>query len=118
MLTQILDAADPYISEAIFGFLATYTGFLFRYIFRTNQSQESLHKAIQTGVDLVTDSIALKADEYLEKGIPPALREIVTTYAIQSVPDAVKFLKADHNKLELLATAKIRERVAQFASQF
>lgn len=57
MLDQALDLLDPHIAELIWGAIVAYFGWVFRYIAKTKQSQDSLHRALGTGVDLVTDAL-------------------------------------------------------------
>jgi len=58
MFDSVLDMLDPYITEVLFGLILSAFGGIATRIFRTKASQDSLHSALETGVDLVTDAIA------------------------------------------------------------
>lgn len=112
MLDQILDYIDPYIAEFIIGVIGAKMAWVYTYVVRTRQSQESLHSAIHTGVDLITDALARTVPGANVK-VPDVLVQEVVEYTMQSVPDAVKFLKAKRRSIELLARAKINARLPQ-----
>lgn len=115
MLDQILDYADPYIAEFLIGLIGTRLVWVYTYVARTKQSQESLHSAIHTGVDLITDALA-RTVPGANTPVPDVLVQEVVEYTMQSVPDAVKFLKAKRRSIELLARAKINMRLPHILS--
>lgn len=120
MLDRILDFIDPYIVEGILLILTTYFGVVYRTIFRTKASQDSLHKALTTGVDGVTDRIAEMLTSSAEQGVRvggPALVDRVVDYVKGSIPDSLKFLKASDTQLYKMADAKIKARAADMAAQ-
>ncbi len=114
MFDRILDLADPYIAEAIFTLLVTYFGWAFKSIFKTKQSQESLHSALNTGVDMITDLLAHSASAATGKVdvIADQMISEVVDYTRLSVPDAIKHLKPTTVQLRKMAIAKIRGRLA------
>lgn len=118
MLDRLLDVADPYIAEAIVGVASTYMGFLFRSVFKTKESQASLHRAIATGVDYVTDHLAASISQHstfvtsLDR-LPPEVSDALVGYIKGSVPGAVAYLKADDHQLNRMARAAINARMLQ-----
>lgn len=117
MLDQIFDFADPHIAELIWGAIATYFGWVFRYIAKTKQSQDSLHRALETGVDLITD-VLVRLILTNPAGIAAdKLVGTVIDYARGSVPGALKWLLPSEEKLLEMATAKINAKVADLIAK-
>lgn len=117
MLDRIFDFADPHIAELIWGAIATYFGWVFRYIAKTKQSQDSLHRALETGVDLITD-VLVRLILTNPAGIAAdKLVGTVIDYARGSVPGALKWLLPSEEKLLEMATAKINAKVADLIAK-
>ena len=117
MLDRIFDFADPHIAELIWGAIATYFGWVFRYIAKTKQSQDSLHRALETGVDLITD-VLVRLILTNPAGIAAdKLAGTVLDYARGSVPGALKWLLPSEEKLLEMATAKINAKVADLIAK-
>lgn len=103
MLRDILHAMTPYIAEMIFAAVSTYGTILFRSIFKTKQSQQSLHSALHTGVYLLSDVLA-------DQLTRPELIKVVIDYVRRSTPDAVGYLKPSQEQLEDMAESKLNQR--------
>ena len=117
MLDRIFDFADPHITELIWGALATYFGWVFRWIFKTRESRDALHRALGTGVDLVTDAL-VKMILTNPAGIAAdKLAGTVVDYARGSVPDAIKWLLPSEAQLIKMAEAKLNAKVAEIVAQ-
>lgn len=130
MIDRTLDFLDPYLVEIIWTAIVLPILDRFRWIARTKESRDALHKALASGVDLVSDAlvqiilanpIGYKVDQ---------LAGQVADYAFDSVPDAIKFLMAkgwfmrlfgmkavpEHEQrawIEKMATAKLKARAAE-----
>ena len=92
MIDRTLDFLDPYLVELIWTMIALPILNRFRWIARTKESREALHRALATGVDRVTDALVLlilanplgfKVDQ---------LAGQVADHVFASVPDALRFL--------------------------
>ena len=92
MLDRLIDHLDPYLSKALWILVFAPILERFRWIARTKEAQASLHSALQTGVDKVTDllvsvvlanPIGFKLDQYAGQ---------VADHVFDSVPGALKFL--------------------------
>ncbi len=92
MIDKTLDFLDPYLVEIIWTAIVLPILDRFRWIARTKESRDALHRALRTGVDRVTDALALivianplgfKVDQ---------LAGQVADHVFASVPDAIKFL--------------------------
>lgn len=114
---KVLDVLDPYIAEIIFTVLTTYFGWAIRLFFASKASQDNLHLALETGVDLVTDRLAdaINGGSIFKGTQSNAIAEVVA-YVKGSVPGSIKTLKASERQLEKMAKAKINGRVAWLAS--
>jgi hypothetical protein len=120
MFDRILDFLDPYIAEVIITLIGSYFGWIYRYVLVTKQSQESLHKAIHSGVDLSTDMLATMASAGVggsDKQLGIIVDQVVA-YTEKSVPDAVKYLAPSADQLRLLATAKVKRRLVKITGMF
>lgn len=121
MLDTLLDRLDPIIAEAIFGLVMLYAGNVVRLFFRNKESQDNLHKALETGVDYVTDELADFVQRRIAGGlggaplsVPNDLVQRISEYAETSVPGAIKTIKqATPEKLMEMARAKANVRVTQ-----
>lgn len=92
MIDRTLDFLYPYLVEIIWTAIVLPILNRFRWIARTKESRDALHRALKTGVDRVTDALALivianplgfKVDQ---------LAGQVADHVFASVPDALRFL--------------------------
>ena len=130
MLDRITDFADPFIAEWLWLFVVAPILDRIRWVFKTKESREALHRALGTGVDLVSDAlvaivianpIGFKVDQ---------LSGRVADYALDSVPDAIRFLltkswfmrvfgqkpvamEEQRAWIEKMATAKLRAKATE-----
>lgn len=133
MIDRLLDGADPFIAELIWLLVLPILDRI-RWVFKTRESRDALHRALNSGVDLVTDAlvriilanpIGFKVDQ---------LAGQVADYAIDSTPDAIKFLlgkpwfmrlfgmqavPADQQRawIEKMATARLKARAAELLAK-
>lgn len=133
MLDRLFDGADPFIADLIWLLVLPILDRI-RWVFKTRESREALHRALSTGVDLVTDAlvrvilanpIGFKVDQ---------LAGQVADYALDSTPDAIKFLLSkpwfmrmfgmqpvplDQQRawIEKMATAKLKARAADLLAK-
>lgn len=117
MIDRVFDFADPYIAELIWGFIATYYGWVFRWIFKTRESRDALHRALGTGVDLVTDALVRMILTNPAGIAADKLAGTVVDYARGSVPDALKWLLPSEAQLIKMAEAKLNAKVAELVTQ-
>lgn len=117
MLDQALDILDPHITELIWGAIVTYFGWVFRYIAKTKQSQDSLHRALGTGVDLVTDALVRMVLTNPAGMAADKLAGTVVDYAKGSVPGALRWLLPSEAQLIRMAEAKLKERTADLIAK-
>ena len=117
MLDQTLDFLDPHIAELIWGGIATYFGFVFRYIAKTKQAQDSLHRALQTGVDLATDALVAMILTNPAGVAADRLAGQVVKYAKGSVPGALRWLLPSDDHLMKMAEAKLNATVADLIAK-
>lgn len=117
MLDRILDFADPHIAELIWGAIVTYFGWVFRYIAKTKQAQDSLHRALGTGVDLVTDALVAMILTNPAGIAADKLAGTVVDYVRGSVPGALKWLLPSEAQLIKMAEAKINAAVADLIAK-
>lgn len=117
MIDNIVDFMDPHIAELIWGVIVSYFGWVFRYIAKTKQSQESLHRALHTGVDLVTDVLVRMVLTNPAGMAADRLAGTVVEYVRGSVPDALRWLLPSEQQLIDMATAKLNERVADLVAK-
>ena len=117
MLDQALDMLDPHIAELIFAAIATYFGWVFRYIFKTKQSQDSLHRALGTGVDLVTDALVALVLRHPAGFAVDQFAGTVVNYVRGSVPGALRWLLPSEAQLMTMAEAKLKERTAEIMAK-
>lgn len=117
MLDRIFDFADPHIAELIWGAIVTYFGWVFRYIAKTKQAQDSLHRALGTGVDLVTDALVRMILTNPAGMAADKLAGTVVDYARGSVPGALKWLLPSEAQLIKMAEAKINAAVADLIAK-
>ena len=92
MLDAAFDFVDPYIAEAIWTALLTYFGWVFRWIAKTKESRAALHSALHTGVDKVTDLLAVAILKHPLAFTVDQYAGTVADHVFASVPDALKFL--------------------------
>lgn len=92
MLDQIFDYLDPHIAEAIWTLIGTYFGWVFRWVLRTRESRDALHRAIQTGIDKVTDLLVIAILNHPLGFTVDRFIGTVADHVFDSVPDALKFL--------------------------
>ena len=117
MLDKILDFADPHIAELIWGAIVTYFGWVFRYIAKTKQAQDSLHRALGTGVDLVTDALVTMLLTNPAGIAADKLAGTVVDYVRGSVPGALRWLLPSEAQLIKMAEAKINAAVADLIAK-
>lgn len=117
MLDRIFDFADPHIAELIWGAIVTYFGWVFRYIAKTKQAQDSLHRALGTGVDLVTDALVAMLLTNPAGIAADKLAVTVVDYVRGSVPGALKWLLPSEEQLIKMAEAKINAAVADLIAK-
>ena len=117
MLDRIFDFADPHIAELIWGAIVTYFGWVFRYIAKTKQAQDSLHRALGTGVDLVTDALVAMLLTNPAGIAADKLAGTVVDYVRGSVPGALKWLLPSEAQLIKMAEAKINATVADLIAK-
>ena len=117
MLDRIFDFADPHIAELIWGAIVTYFGWVFRYIAKTKQAQDSLHRALGTGVDLVTDALVAMILTNPAGIAADKLAGTVVDYVRGSVPGALKWLLPSEAQLIKMAEAKINAAVADLIAK-
>ena len=117
MLDRIFDFADPHIAELIWGAIVTYFGWVFRYIAKTKQAQDSLHRALGTGVDLVTDALVAMLLTNPAGIAADKLAGTVVDYVRGSVPGALKWLLPSEAQLIKMAEAKINAAVADLIAK-
>ena len=103
MLPKIIEVIEPHIVEAIFAFIMAHFGWFTRNFFKTRESQRNLHLAIGTGVNYALDAVL--SNSSLNKAM-----EQVTEYVEHSVPDSIRFLKADREQIDRMAVAAISAR--------
>lgn len=133
MIDRIFDSADPIIAEWLWLLVLPILDRI-RWVFKTKESRDALHRALGTGVDLVTDALVriilanplgFKVDQ---------LAGHVADYALDSTPDAIKFLlskswfmrlfgqtavaPADQRAwIEKMATAKLKARATELLAK-
>lgn len=117
MLDRIFDFADPHIAELIWGAIVTYFGWVFRYIAKTKQAQDSLHRALGTGVDLVTDALVAMILTNPAGIAADKLAGTVVDYVRGSVPGALRWLLPSEAQLIKMAEAKINAAVADLIAK-
>ena len=117
MLDRIFDFADPLIAELIWGAIVTYFGWVFRYIAKTKQAQDSLHRALGTGVDLVTDALVAMLLTNPAGIAADKLAGTVVDYVKGSVPGALRWLLPSEAQLIKMAEAKINAAVADLIAK-
>lgn len=117
MLDRILDFADPHIAELIWGAIVTYFGWVFRYIAKTKQAQDSRHRALGTGVDLVTDALVTMLLTNPAGIAADKLAGTVVDYVRGSVPGALRWLLPSEAQLIKMAEAKINAAVADLIAK-
>lgn len=117
MLDRVFDFADPHITELIWGVIVTYFGWVFRYIAKTKQAQDSLHRALGTGVDLVTDALVRMILTNPAGIAADKLAGTVVDYVRGSVPGALKWLLPSEDQLIRMAEAKINAKVADLIAK-
>lgn len=117
MLDRIFDFADPHIAELIWGAIVTYFGWVFRYIAKTKQAQDSLHRALGTGVDLVTDALVAMLLTNPAGIAADKLAGTVVDYVRGSVPGALRWLLPSEAQLIKMAEAKINAAVADLIAK-
>lgn len=113
MIDSIFDFLDPHITELIWTAIGTYFGWVFRWIFKTKESREALHRALGTGVDLVTDALVKMILTNPAGVAADQLAGVVVDYAKGSVPDALKWLLPSQTQLVEMATAKLNAKMAE-----
>lgn len=110
LINTIQDFVDTAIVEIIFTAIMTYGGWLARWFFRTRESREALHSAIHTGVGMITNEIFdLARPEHADRS-DGVLIDKVVAYARGSVPDSIKWLKADDVTMRNMAKAYINAK--------
>lgn len=117
MLDQTLDFLDPHIAELIWGGIVTYFGWVFRYIAKTKQAQDSLHRALGTGVDLVTDALVAMILTNPAGIAADRLAGQVVGYVKGSVPGALRWLLPSDAQLMKMAEAKLNAAVADLVAK-
>ena len=117
MLDQTFDFLDPHLTELIWGGIVTYFGFVFRYIAKTKQAQDSLHRALGTGVDLVTDALVAMILTNPAGVAADRLAGQVVNYAKGSVPGALRWLLPSDAHLMKMAEAKLNAAVADLVAK-
>ena len=117
MLDQTFDFLDPHLTELIWGGIVTYFGFVFRYIAKTKQAQDSLHRALGTGVDLVTDALVAMILTNPAGVAADRLASQVVNYAKGSVPGALRWLLPSDAHLMKMAEAKLNAAVADLVAK-
>ena len=117
MLDQTFDFLDPHLTELIWGGIVTYFGFVFRYIAKTKQAQDSLHRALGTGVDLVTDALVAMILTNPAGVAADRLAGQVVNYAKGSVPGALRWLLPSDAQLMKMAEAKLNAAVADLVAK-
>lgn len=117
MLDQTLDFLDPHIAELIWGGIVTYFGWVFRYIAKTKQAQDSLHRALGTGVDLVTDALVAMILTNPAGIAADRLAGQVVGYVKGSVPGALRWLLPSDAQLMRMAEAKLNAAVADLVAK-
>lgn len=109
MIDRALDFADPYIAEAIWTAIATYFGWVFRWIARTKESRAALHSALHTGVDKVTDLLAVAILKNPVGFTVDRFAGTVADHVFASVPDALRFLMGQAWFMRLLGKKPMTE---------
>lgn len=117
MLDKLTDFLDPSITELIWAGLTGYFGWLFRWIFKTRESRDALHRALGTGVDLVTDALVRMVLANPAGMAADKLAGAVVDYARGSVPDALKWLMPSEAQLIKMAEAKLNAKVAELVAK-
>ena len=117
MLDQALDLLDPHIAELIWGAIVAYFGWVFRYIAKTKQAQDSLHRALGTGVDLVTDALVAMILTNPAGIAADRLAGQVVGYVKGSVPGALRWLLPSDAQLMKMAEAKLNAAVADLVAK-
>tara|TARA_R110000850_G_scaffold233967_3_gene358861 strand:+ start:3873 stop:4244 length:372 start_codon:yes stop_codon:yes gene_type:complete len=117
MLPDFFSQLDQYIVEGILALIATYGGFLGRWLLRTKESRLALHSALMTGVSLVSGKIYARVFDTPEKVDYADLVDELVDYVELSVPDALKFLRPSRDQLELMAQSYIVPKVVDLRSQ-
>lgn len=117
MLDRIFDFADPHLTELIWGGIVTYFGWVFRYIAKTKQAQDSLHRALGTGVDLVTDALVRMILTNPAGIAADKLAGAVVDYVRGSVPGSLRWLLPSEAQLIRMAEAKINAKVADLIAK-
>ena len=117
MLDQTFDFLDPHLTELIWGGIVTYFGFVFRYIAKTKQAQDSLHRALGTGVDLVTDALVAMILTNPAGIAADRLAGQVVGYVKGSVPGALRWLLPSDAQLMRMAEAKLNAAVADLVAK-
>ncbi|WP_136652434.1 hypothetical protein [Paracoccus aeridis] len=117
MLDQALDLLDPHIAELIWGAIVAYFGWVFRYIAKTKQAQDSLHRALGTGVDLVTDALVAMILTNPAGIAADRLAGQVVGYVKGSVPGALRWLLPSDAQLMRMAEAKLNAAVADLVAK-
>ena len=117
MLDQTFDFLDPHLTELIWGGIVTYFGWVFRYIAKTKQSQDSLHRALGTGVDLVTDALVAMILTNPAGIAADRLAGQVVGYVKGSVPGALRWLLPSDAQLMRMAEAKLNAAVADLVAK-
>ena len=123
MLDRTLDFLDPFIAEALFALAFAYFGPFLKVFFVSKKSQDDLHRALETGVDTITDKLASLVEgarvsgpedmDQLEARVNGLVEEVVQ-YTQESVPGAIKHLKPTTSLLRKMARAKLMTRTGIF----
>lgn len=123
MLDTALDQLDPTIANILFTAIMAslgglgWFGILLRQLLKTKQAQNSLHMALDTGVDWVTDQIADLATGSYRAPSREQIRDKLLDYVKGSVPDSLKTLRkqATPEQLMRMAEARINVRMNEIA---
>lgn len=123
MLDATLDQFDPAIANALYvAFIALlgslgWVGVAIKQILQTKQAQDSLRKALESGVDWVSDQIAEMLEGTYAAPTKDQIAGSLIDYVKGSVPDALKVLRkqATPEQLERMAHGKINLRLLELA---
>lgn len=123
MLDQVLDQLDPAVSTALFTVIMGsfgslgWVGVVLRQILATKQAQASLHSALDSGVDWVTDKIAEMVVGQRHALSREQITDKIVDYVKGSVPGALKTLRkeATQEQLKKMAEGRLNMRLMELA---
>lgn len=118
MLEELLALLTPFLTDALYivilGSLGSlgWLGIAAKSVLETKAAQDSLHRALDTGLDWVSGNIlALARNEPTNMSVKDIAADMVT-YVTGSVPDSIKKTKGSKEQIQRMAEARINDRLS------